>query len=102
MQPGPDQSAQWPDQDYEYDHFLRHGWDLRVRRVDEYTRSARATISAGRSFTYTDPHSGEPRVGYYQTRPWRFTALTADHQLILTHFRPDRRDYPRTLPDSTY
>jgi pyocin large subunit-like protein len=102
MQPGPADTAEWPDQQYEYRHFRKHRWGLGVQTVAEYTRSARATIRAGREFTYNDPQFGDPRVGYYQETPRRFTALTVDRQTILTHFRPDAPDYARTLPQSTY
>jgi len=102
MQAGPADTAEWPDQQQEYRHFQKHRWRLHVHTVEAYTRSARATIRVGREFTYDDPDFGEPRVGYYDRRQRRFTALTDDRQTILTHFRPDSLDYVRKLPRSTY
>lgn len=102
MQAEDEATPEWPSYDYLYHHFLAHGGDLSVRTVDEYDASARATLRAGRRFTYIDRRSGEPRVGYYQPSPRRFTALTEDMQTILTHFRPEDPDYPRKLLRSTY
>lgn len=102
MQAGPADTAEWSDQQQEYRHFQKHRWRLRVHTVEAYTRSARATIRVGRAFTYDDPDFGDPRVGYYHARTHRFTALTEDQQMILTHFCPDSRAYVRNLPRSTY
>jgi hypothetical protein len=102
VQAGPADTAEWPDQAIEYAHFQKHRWKLHIATVRAYTRSARTTIRVGQRFTYDDPDWGEPRVGYFQESPRRFTALTMDEQTILTHFRPDRQRYPRTLPNSTY
>ena len=90
MQGTPDITAQWPsDPDYLTDKFEEHQADLRVRTREDYDRSARATIRAGRRFTYTDRSSGETRVGYYDARTRRFTALSPDERRLITHFRPD-------------
>lgn len=68
----------------------------------DYDRSARATIRAGQRFTYTDRDSRQPRVGYYDARTRRFTALTSNERRLLSHYRTDDTSYPRRLPDSTY
>jgi pyocin large subunit-like protein len=102
MQGGPDSIAQWPDADYFQEHFELHRSELNVQTAAAYDRSARATIRAGRRFTYTDRPSGETRVGYYDARTRRFTALSPDERRIITHFRPDDPYYARRRPDSTY
>jgi hypothetical protein len=64
----PAAQAPWPSPEYCYDHYLMHHRDLKVRRVEDYDRSARATIRVGRRFTYKDKTSGEPRIGYFDAR----------------------------------
>jgi pyocin large subunit-like protein len=76
MQGTPDNIAQWPDPDYLQDHFELHREELDVQTIEAYDQSARATIRAGRRFTYTDRRSGETRIGYYDPRTRRFTALS--------------------------
>lgn len=97
----PADTATWPSRSSLLRHFHKHGPDLGRATVEAYDESARATIRVGRRFTYTDPFSGESRVGYYHRATQRFTALRADESHILTHFRQDEA-YVRRLPDSTY
>ncbi len=95
-------AARWPSPDQLRDKFEEHAADLGVGTVEEYDGSARPTIRAGRRFQYTDRQSGESRVGYYDARRRRFTALSPDERRLITHFRPDDPRDPRRLPDSTY
>lgn len=80
-------------------HFLKHGPKLGFLNESEYDTSGRVTMRAGRRFTYEDPGSGEPRVGYFDRRSGLFTALTADETIILTHFLTDEA-YVRNLAAS--
>lgn len=82
-------------------HYAKHPEGY--RSVEEYDRGARETIRNGRPFTYRDPTTGEPRLGFYDPQTNRFTGLTRDGRRITTHFRPDRGEaYVRELPASTY
>ena len=69
--------------------------------VDAYDQSARATRRIGRRFTYTDPSTNEPRVGYYDPPTRRLTVLTDDELIIVTHFDCEE-SYVRRLPNSSY
>jgi hypothetical protein len=72
-----------------------------MRTPAEYDASARAAIRSGKRFTYVDPDTGRPRVGYFAVMSSKFTALSAGEREILTHFVATRR-YVRDLPSSTY
>jgi hypothetical protein len=102
QQGAPADTAQWPNPGYCQRHFRQHRSGLGVATVADYDRSARATIRAGRRFSFTDRDSGQLRVGYYEVRTRRFTALTADERRLRSHYRTDDASYPRRLPDSTY
>ncbi len=95
------------------DHFTKHGYKFPFANVSDYDASARETIRTGIPFAYLhvdpdDPTIQEPRAGYFD-RPTarfpqgRFTALTEDEALILSHYPPRRGEqYVRSLHDSTY
>ena len=71
--------------------------------VLDYEASALATVQAGQRFTYNDPKSGDPRVGYYVRLTNRFTSVSDDDRAIITHFPPRQGEqYCRGLPNSTY
>ena len=79
---------------------------LGVRSPAEYDDSARETIRDGICLIYTyvdpvDPALQEARVGYFDPATGRFTAMTEDERLILSHFAATE-SYVRNLPDSTY
>jgi hypothetical protein len=95
-------TARWPNPRYMRRRFRKHRNGLGVLTEADFDRSARATVRTWRRFTYTDHEYKEPRVGYYDRRTRRFTALSADEILLLSHFRTDDARYPRRLPDSTY
>jgi hypothetical protein len=76
MQGSPASSARWPSQAYLNIKFHKHGSLLGVATLAKYDASARATVHAGRQFTYTDRQSGRPRVGYFDATTLRFTALS--------------------------
>jgi hypothetical protein len=97
-----DTARWWPGGDVE--HFQLHGHEFHdVSTLGEYDASARQTIRLGASFSYTDPDSGVPRVGYYTLGGNRFTALNKWETRIQTHFRPNEGEaYVYNLPDSTY
>jgi hypothetical protein len=85
------------------DHYWTHHWDVNVRSIPDYDASARATIRGGTRFTYNDPRTGRPRIGYFDPTTGLFTALRGNGAFILTHFRPDDGEaYPLSLPNSTY
>jgi hypothetical protein len=97
----PASTAQWPDPAYRRSHFRAHGARLGTRSEEGYDASARETIRGGVRLLYTDPESGDDRVGYFvPDRGW-FTALSDDEQLILSHFRATG-NYVRHLPDVIY
>ena len=74
-----------------------------MRSVADYDASARATIRVGKRFTYRDPDTGEPRVGYCAMGSGKLTILQQDEAVILSHFIPGGgRQYVRSLPESTY
>ncbi len=84
-------------------HFRRHGAEVGAADLASYDASARQTIRLGKRFTYVDPATGVPRVGYYDIGRGLFTGLTDDERYITTHFRPaDGESYLRALPSSTY
>jgi hypothetical protein len=84
-----------------WNHYVDHGRALGVRTVDQYDQSAVETITAGRRFTYNDPSTGLPRVGYYDHPTRRFVGLSDDEVIIVTHF-VTHEGYVRALPNSTY
>jgi hypothetical protein len=83
-------------------HFADHGVGVNAATPDLYDRSAHSTIGIGKRFTYTDRTTGLKRVGYWEAATRKFTALTYDETIILSHFRARRASYPRTLPASDY
>jgi hypothetical protein len=95
------QGPNWRDHGACLNHFLQHGRQLGVRTVEEYDRSAQATVASGKRFDYNDRTTGAPRVGYYDPTNFRFVGMTANERTILTHFEA-REDYVRRLPRSTY
>jgi hypothetical protein len=97
-----DQSAQWRSQTELYRHFQKHRWKLGVKTASAYDVSARATIRAGKRFEYEDDTTLLRRVGYFEEQTLRFTALTLDEKIILSHYRTDDRNYPRRRRGSTY
>lgn len=97
----PADPAPWASAHERWKHFRKHGRLLDRSTVEEYDRSARATVRAGKRFTYRDTTTRERRVGYFDDRNDRLTALDEEETRILTHFRcPDR--YVRELPASDY
>jgi hypothetical protein len=84
-------------------HFRKHGPKFPFASIVDYEANSLATIRNGRRFRYTDPESGDPRVGYYDVATNGFTSVSDDERAIVTHF-PPRRDeqYCRNLPQSTY
>lgn len=93
----------WPSRAKLVRKFQQHGSEFPYATVDEYEASSVDTIAMGTRFTYTDLGSGAPRVGYYDARSNRFTAVTSNERTIVTHFAPSRRArYVEELPDSTY
>ena len=70
------------------------------RTIDEYDASAQETIILGTPFTYRDPVTREPRVGYFHRESSRFTATDVDGY-IRTHFQTDEA-HVAGLPLSTY
>lgn len=82
-------------------HFRKHGAKLRVKDRQAYADSALAIFRAGKRFTYRDPNTADERVGYFDRRTGRFTALTDNEERIVTHFHADEQ-YVRRLPNSTY
>jgi pyocin large subunit-like protein len=98
-----EEHAPWPSDEELADHYSDHYWDVNARTIQEYDASARATIRDGTRFTYEDPKTGRPRIGYYDPETGLLTALRGDGSEILTHFAPDDgEDYVRGLPHSTY
>lgn len=82
-------------------HINQHGRKFPYPSFREYEESSKATILAGQRFTYRDPKSRAERIGYYDPSRGYFTAVTADHTQIVTHYPAPER-YVRTLPGSTY
>lgn len=84
-------------------HFKKHGHKFSYIDVQDYEASAIATVLGGTRFTYDDPKDGDPRIGYYEQSTNRFTAVTGDDPLIVTHFPPDRGEqYCCDLSATTY
>lgn len=95
-------SPHWKSRGYLWRHFADHGVGVNTPTPDFYDRSAHSTIGIGTRFTYTDRTTGLKRVGYWEAATRKFTALTDDETMILTHFRARKATYPKTLPDSDY
>jgi hypothetical protein len=93
--------AEWTDEWERERHFRKHGAKLGRKSVSAYDLSARATIRAGKRFTYQDAGSGERRVGYYHQPTKRLTVLAESEERIVTHFRCDE-GYVRGLRDTSY
>jgi hypothetical protein len=84
-------------------HFRKHGPRFPCPTIEDYEASALSTIRLGVQFTYEDPDTFLPRIGYYHQASNRLTVVTADGRYIVSHFRPSRgRRYCRELPASTY
>jgi pyocin large subunit-like protein len=84
-------------------HFGKHGHALGLSTIADYDASARDTIRVGKRFTYRTRLGRKPPVGYYDPRTNRFTALTRDEAIILTHVPPTTgAAYVRGLPRSSY
>jgi hypothetical protein len=83
-------------------HFHQHRRALGLRTIEEYDDSARETVAVGTYFEYRDLATDEWRVGYYEPATERFTGLTDDEAIIMTHFRCPERYVARTLRGSTY
>lgn len=94
--------AQWPNDYYLADHFRAHRLDTGTVDEDEYDQSARWVVLNGQRFTFWNDEAGETRVGYYDEGTRLLTILSPDESSIVTHFRPDQRNYPRSLERSTY
>jgi hypothetical protein len=73
-----EEDAPWADNDELADHYWQHHWDMDAHSILEYDASARATIRDGTRFTYNQPGSGQPRVGYFDSATGLFTALRGD------------------------
>ena len=82
-------------------HFRKHGDDLGRETIEEYDRSARATIRAGKRFTYQDTATREQRIGYFDEQYERLTVLDEGEVTLVTHFHCPER-YVRRLPASDY
>ncbi len=94
--------AEWRSSQHLARHFQDHHRRLRVRTIAAYDASARATIEVGTYFEYRDLDSGDDRIGYYDRRARRFTALTSDGEIILTHYRCSESYVANSLIGSTY
>jgi pyocin large subunit-like protein len=93
----------WPIRRRLLDHFRRHGPEFPYTTVQQYEASSIATIATGVRFTYADPSSGAPRIGFYDKARNHFTSVTANGRHITTHFRPrNGEQYVLILPNSTY
>jgi hypothetical protein len=92
--------AAWKTRRHLEDHFAWHRGELHVRSIDEYDASAQATITIGTPFTYRDPVTREPRIGYFHRETSRFVGTDLDG-LIRTHFQTDE-SHIVNLPLSTY
>jgi hypothetical protein len=94
-------TPRWASQWSLQQHFQDHGNALNVYTVSDYNASALDTIRVGRRFTDEQGRAAHPRIGYFDQPTGRFTALTADGMIILTHFRCSEH-YIRTRRHSTY
>ena len=80
-------------------HYNKHHQAVGAKDEKAYDRSARRTIQVGEPFTYT--WKEQPRLGYFEPRTGKFTALMRDRSLILTHY-VETLEGVRNFPDSTY
>jgi hypothetical protein len=92
--------ADWKTRQHLEDHFGWHHRELGVRSIGEYDASAQETIVIGTPFTYRDPVTKEPRIGYFHRDTSRLVATDLDG-FIRTHFRTDEA-HIAGLPLSTY
>jgi hypothetical protein len=99
MQAGTHLTIPWPSPAYLRAHFHKHGARLGIRTEQDYDLSARATIRVGTRLLYT--LKSEDRVGYFWQTSRRFTALSDDEQLLLSHFRATE-NYVRHLSNLIY
>jgi hypothetical protein len=82
----------WASQGKLIQHYRKHWHQVQgvgspgVFTIDDYDRSARETIAVGTPFTYVDRGSQLRRIGYYDRRTDRFTAVTEDGATIPTHY----------------
>jgi pyocin large subunit-like protein len=84
-------------------HFQKHGSKFPFATAGAYAASALAIVQGGRRFTYNDPQSGDPRVGYYDSTTNGFVSVSDDELAIITYYPPRRGEqYVRDLPQSTY
>ena len=93
--------APWVSSHERSKHFRKHGQALERETVEEYDRSARATIRAGKRFIYRDTTTSEQRVGYFDGRYERLTVVDDREATIVTHFHCPER-YVRNLSTSDY
>jgi hypothetical protein len=82
------------------DDYYRHRGKLRCRSVERYDASAQETIVLGVRFTYIDPITDEPHIGYFHRDTSRLTCTDLDG-FIVTHFLT-AEDYVVGLERSTY
>jgi hypothetical protein len=94
--------AEWRSAAHLARHFRNHHRRLGVRTIAAYDASARETIEAGTYFEYRDLDSGDARIGYYDRESQRFTALTSDEEVILTHYRCSESCVANSLTGSAY
>jgi hypothetical protein len=68
--------------------FMKHHEDVGVDTLRDYDLSARRTIQDGKSFTYRDRATNEPRVGYWNAKTDLFTATSVTRRgtTIFTHY----------------
>jgi hypothetical protein len=92
--------AAWKTPEHLTDHYGWHRGELRVRSVAEYDASAQETLLLGTPFTYRDPVTGEPRIGYFHRATSRFVSTDLDGY-VRTHFQTDE-SHVAGLPLSTY
>jgi hypothetical protein len=92
--------AEWKTKEHLDDHYGWHRGELGVRSIAEYDASAQETIAVGTPFTYRDPVTKEPRIGYFHRATSRFVATDLDG-FSRTHFRTDE-GHVANLPLSTY
>jgi pyocin large subunit-like protein len=94
--------AEWRSPEHLARHFRDHHHRLGARTIAAYDASARETMELGTYFEYRDLDSGDARIGYYDRETRRFTAMTGDGELILTHYRCSEAYVTNSLIGSTY
>lgn len=101
MQGTPSGSPEWPSKESREYHFNSHRHEYAWVDVHDYDASAREVIRIGKRFTYRDRLTKARRVGYFDPRTGRSTAVSWDEADLLTHFVTDEA-YLRGLPGSDY